>query len=43
MLSVGPEESPETSSRPSELQRKTIDDRTCCDGVVARPADGVWV
>jgi len=33
---LGPKESPETSSRPSELQQRTIDVRTCCDGVVAR-------
>jgi len=34
MISVGSEESPETSSRLSELQWRMIDVRTCCDGVV---------
>ena len=40
---LGPEESLETSSRPSELQQRTIDVRTCSDDVVARPADAGWL
>ena len=40
---LGPEGSLETSSRPSELQRRTIGVRTCCDDVVARPADADWL
>ena len=40
---LGPEGSLETSSRPSERQRRTISIRTCCDDVVARPADAEWL
>ena len=40
---LGPEGSLETSSRPSELQWRTICVRTCCDDVVARPADADWL
>jgi len=40
---LGPEESPETGSRPSELQRRMIDIQTCCDCVVAWPADANWL
>ena len=42
-LSTLSEESPETSSRPLQLQRRMTDVRTCCDGVVARAADADWL
>jgi len=42
-LALGPEESTETSFRPSELQWRTIDVQSCCNSVVARPADADWL
>jgi len=40
---LGHEGSLETSFRPSELQRRTIGVRNCCDDVVAWPADADWL
>ena len=42
-LLMGPKGSPVMSSRPLELQRRTIDDRTCCNGDMAWPADASWL
>jgi len=39
---LGPKESPVTSSRPLDPRRRTLD-QTCCNGVVARPADDGWL